>query len=89
VRTENRTTVTPLSPPGILLSATSDFACRYAPTRILSLFTALLPLHSPGSGRPSSASRGSRIRHGRRVHSRRRVEVEIDERASCRGSAAG
>jgi hypothetical protein len=31
-----------------------------------------LPLHSPGSGRPSSASRGSRIRHGRRVHSRRR-----------------
>jgi hypothetical protein len=30
-----------------------------------------LALHSPGSGRPSSASRGWRIRPGRRTHSRR------------------
>jgi hypothetical protein len=39
-----------------------------------------LPLHSPGSGRPSSASRGSRIRHGRRVHAgggRSREQVMI------------
>jgi alkanesulfonate monooxygenase SsuD/methylene tetrahydromethanopterin reductase-like flavin-dependent oxidoreductase (luciferase family) len=31
----------------------------------------LLRLHSPGSGRPLSASRSWRIRHGRRTHSRR------------------